>query len=191
MTVESKVDEILSLYLNFGDSDYIGEPISQMEHMYQCAQLAQEANADGELILAAFFHDIGHLYEYAFPEENLLNMDGYGIFDHENIGAQYLKTMGFSEKISKLVASHVQAKRYLAFKNPTYLNELSEASLKTLSFQGGVMSEEEAIEFESDLLFDQFIMLRMWDEKAKETNKSVGDINFIKELMIKHLTITN
>ena len=187
MNIERKVDEIMSLYINFGDSDYIGESISQLEHMYQCAQLAQAANADDDLILAAFFHDIGHLCVYALPEEELRSMDGYGIFDHEHIGARYLQNMGFSDSISKLVASHVQAKRYLAFKNPTYLHELSEASLKTLSIQGGIMSAEDAAEFESDVLFDKYIKLRIWDEKAKEVNQALGDISFLKELMIKHL----
>jgi len=188
MTIENKVEEIISLYLNYGDSDYIGEPVSQIEHMYQCAQLAKEANSSDELILAAFFHDIGHLYEYAFPDETLISMDGYGIFDHERIGANYLASMGFSDTISKLVASHVQAKRYLAYKFPSYLKELSEASLKTLAFQGGFMTIDEAAEFEADALFEQYITLRMWDEKAKVINQPVGDLTFLKELMIKHLT---
>ncbi len=191
MTIENKVEEIISLYLKYGDSDYIGEPVSQIEHMYQCAELAMEANANEELILAAFFHDIGHLYEFAFPDERLISMDGFGIFDHERIGANYLASMGFSDTISKLVASHVQAKRYLAYKFPSYLKELSEASLKTLVFQGGKMSEEEASEFENDKLFEQYITLRIWDEKAKLTNKATGDLKILKELMINHLKKIN
>jgi putative nucleotidyltransferase with HDIG domain len=159
-TVLNSVDEIMDLYIKYGDEDYIGEPVSQIEHMCQCAQLAEIKGNDNEVILAAFFHDIGHLLEHIMPVEN---MDGYGIIDHEKIGAAYLSEKGFSEKITKLVASHVQAKRYLTYKYPEYYDRLSEASKKTLTFQGGVMSKYEAQNFESDELFSLYILLRNWD----------------------------
>ncbi|MEO6639264.1 MAG: phosphohydrolase, partial [Ginsengibacter sp.] len=57
-------DEVLSLYKQYGNEDYIGEPVSQIEHMCQCAQLAEKEDYDEEVILAAFFHDIGHLCEH-------------------------------------------------------------------------------------------------------------------------------
>src|SRR6185295_14068574 len=103
-------DEILTLYKMYGNEDYIGEPVSQVEHMCQCAQLAEKEGCDDEVILAAFFHDIGHLLQHIVPVES---MSGYGIADHEKIGAAYLAAKGFSDKITKLVASHVHAKRYL------------------------------------------------------------------------------
>ncbi len=84
MQIEQNVDEILSLYKNFGGEDYIGEPVSQIEHMCQCAQLAQKEGHDNEVILAAFFHDIGHLCEHILPVDK---MDNFGIADHEKIGA--------------------------------------------------------------------------------------------------------
>lgn len=34
------IEEVFSLYERFGDNDYIGEPVSQLEHMSQAAQLA-------------------------------------------------------------------------------------------------------------------------------------------------------
>ena len=54
------VDEIMGLYTSYGNEDYIGEPVSQIEHMCQCAQLAKKEKYDDEVILAAFFHAIGH-----------------------------------------------------------------------------------------------------------------------------------
>eukprot|EP01035_Chromulina_nebulosa_P060885 gene60885-83276_t len=90
MTAENAsliADEILGLYQQFGDEDYIGEPVSQLEHMSQCAQLAEAAGYDNETILAAFFHDIGHFCEHIMPVQQ---MDGYGIVDHEKLGADYL-----------------------------------------------------------------------------------------------------
>ena len=187
--IQQRVDEVLSLYKNFGNEDYIGEPVSQIEHMCQCAQLAEASGADEELILAAFFHDIGHLCEYAFPEKKLQHMDGVGIVDHEKLGATYLLSKGFSEKIANLVQSHVQAKRYLTFKYPEYLEKLSKASVKTLAFQGGVMTKEEAEAFESDPLHKLYIQLRRWDEEAKEVAKRLPPLDHYKTMMMSQLQI--
>src|SRR4051812_8322219 len=119
-----QVDEIFNLYNIYGKDDYIGEPVSQLEHMSQAAQLAEAEGFDDEVILAAFFHDIGHLCEHIMPVQQ---MDGFGVVDHEQLGGNYLREKGFSEKISKLVASHVNAKRYLTYKIPAYYERLSEA----------------------------------------------------------------
>ncbi len=178
-------DEILSLYKSYGDQDYIGEPISQIEHMCQCAQLAEQANYDEEVVLAAFFHDIGHLCEHIMEVDY---MDEYGIVDHEKIGADFLKSKGFSKKISSLIGSHVEAKRYLTFANPEYYDKLSEASKSTLNFQGGRMSQEEAKDFEKDEWFPLYITLRGWDEKAKDENVPLPDLNHYRAMMINHLT---
>lgn len=186
--IQQTVDEILSLYQRFGDEDYIGEPVSQIEHMCQCAQLAEAGGFDNEVILAAFFHDIGHFLEHVMPAGQ---MDGFGVVDHEKLGAEYLRQKGFSEKIANLVTSHVSAKRYLTYKYPEYFNQLSEASKRTLEFQGGVMSKEEATDFENDSLHDLYIQLRRWDEQAKETERPLPPLDHYKEMMVAHLQNTN
>lgn len=178
-------DEIITLYKMYGGADYIGEPVSQIEHMCQCAQLAEMENHDIEVILAAFFHDIGHLCEHVI-EVNKMN--GYGIADHEKIGAEFLKNKGFSEKIARLVSSHVAAKRYLTFKNPDYYKKLSNASKQTLALQGGPMNEEEASDFEKDPFFSLYINLRSWDDKAKAQNNPLPDLQLYRKMIIQHLT---
>lgn len=183
---EQIVEEIFSLYQSYGDADYIGEPVSQIEHMSQAAQIAEEEGYDEETILAAFFHDIGHLTEFIMPVEQ---MDGVGVVDHEKIGAHFLREKGFSEKICKLVESHVSAKRYLTFKYPDYYNRLSEASKITLLRQGGVMNEEEAIAFENDELHPLYIKLREWDDKAKLINIALPDLDKYKQMAIRHLIL--
>lgn len=177
-------DEIISLYERFGHEDYIGEPVSQLEHMCQCAQLAAEAGYDEEVILAAFFHDIGHLLEHIMPAGQ---MDGFGVVDHEKLGAGYLRDKGFSARIGKLVAAHVAAKRYLTFKHPAYFEQLSEASKRTLEFQGGVMTGAEASEFEADPLHDLYIQFRKWDEAAKLEEVPVPPFDYFKQMMVRHL----
>jgi len=177
-------NEIISMYESYGGSEYAGEKVSQLEHMVQAAQLAEEQGYDDEVVLAAFLHDIGHIAEEANGENE---MDSFGLKDHEMIGALFLTEKGFSEKITKLVASHVAAKRYLTRKDPDYYGRLSEASKKTLEFQGGMMSVEEAASFEKDPLFNDIIQMRRWDEQAKVQNKPLPDLNRYRSLIKKHL----
>jgi putative nucleotidyltransferase with HDIG domain len=152
--------------------------------MCQCAELAAEDGNDDEVILAAFFHDIGHIC-VAYNESQ--NMGGYGNISHEKVGADFLRARGFSEKITKLVESHVPAKRYLCAVNKDYYNKLSEASKKTLEYQGGPMNEDEVKKFESDELFRLYIKVRAWDELGKITNKPLPDLNIYKEMAKHHL----
>ena len=180
--------EIFSLYEQYGAADYIGEPVSQIEHMCQAAQLAEAEGYDDEIILAAFFHDIGHLCEHILPVKF---MDNYGVADHESLGADFLKEKGFSDKIAKLVASHVAAKRYLTYKFPGYYNKLSEASKMTLEKQGGRMTSEEAILFEIDPLHDLYIKIREWDDKAKIEHQPLPLLHKYKEMALAHLTRQN
>lgn len=158
------MDTIATLFANSGHDAYFGEPVTQLEHALQSAQLAQQAGADRETVIAAFLHDIGHLLP---PEASDGYMDGYGTIDHEQLGADYLRSLGFSEKIAQLIENHVNAKRYLVTKQPDYLANLSEASLKTLEFQGGPMSPDEATAFEAHPFFNEILLMRRWDEQAK------------------------
>jgi phosphonate degradation associated HDIG domain protein len=183
-TPEETAEFIINLYHRFGDEDYIGEPVSQVEHMCQCALLAEAEGYDDEVILAAFSHDIGHLCEHIMPAKQ---MDGYGVVDHEKLGADFLRSNGFSETIASLVENHVQAKRYLTYHFPEYYHQLSEASKRTLEFQGGKMTLQEAMSFEADPLFDLHIKLRRWDEKAKLENQPLPPMDKYATMIIHHL----
>lgn len=178
-TPSQVVEEVFGLYTKFGDADYIGEPVSQIEHMSQSAQLAIDEGFDDEVVLAAFFHDIGHICVMNGAQES---MGGYGMKSHERIGADYLRSCGFPERVAKLVENHVQAKRYLTFKHPEYYQQLSEASKKTLEYQGGVMTEAEGRSFEADPLFETSIRMRRWDELAKEVQVPVIDLGILKKM---------
>jgi 2-amino-1-hydroxyethylphosphonate dioxygenase (glycine-forming) len=177
-------DEVLMLYQRFGNENCVGKPVTQIEHMCQCAQLAEAGGFDNEVILAAFFHDIGHLVTYIIPGGQ---MDRYGEVDHEKMGAAYLREKGFSEKITQLVAAHVPAKRYLVYKYPEYYDQLSGVSKKTLKFQGGAMSKEEAENFEADELYPLYIQLRKWDEQAKLEHVALPSLDHYRKMMIGHL----
>ncbi|WP_347902559.1 phosphonate degradation HD-domain oxygenase [Pseudomonas purpurea] len=172
---EQVIAEVFGWYERFGDSDYIGEPVSQIEHMSQTAERAMAEGFDDEVVLAAFFHDIGHLCV-----ENAEHMGGFGVVSHERLGADYLRRLGFSERLARLVEYHVEAKRYLTFKEPGYYQRLSEASRRTLEYQGGVMTATEAQVFEQDPLCAISLRMREWDEQAKEIWVPVIDLEVLK-----------
>lgn len=172
------LDTLFELYVAEGDQDYIGEPISQLEHMQQAACLARRAAASDALVLGAFFHDVGHL---AVPDD-APHMDGLGVLNHERLGAQLLRSCGLGGAVAELVELHVQAKRYLCFARPAYRERLSEASRGTLAFQGGAMSAEEAAAFESHPRFTDLLRLRAWDEAAKEPGGAGLPLHTLREL---------
>jgi phosphonate degradation associated HDIG domain protein len=174
---EQVVNEVFGLYVQRGSDDYIGEPVSQIEHMSQSAELALAEGYDDEVVLAAFFHDIGHICE---TDLSAASMGGYGVASHERVGADYLRKCGFGERVARLVEYHVQAKRYLTLRQPGYYQQLSEASRRTLEYQGGVMSEAEAVAFERDPLCSVSLRMRQWDEMAKEMNVPVIDLKILK-----------
>ncbi len=179
------VNKVFALYEKHGGEDYIGEPVSQLEHMSQSAELARQEGYDDEVVLAAFFHDLGHL---CAADGEAGSMDGFGNIDHEKLGADYLLSEGFSARIANLVESHVVAKRYLTYKYPEYYDRLSTASRATLAFQGGVMTPQEAEIFEKHPDADLIIRFRYWDDQAKETNVVVNNIEYLKGLTLAHLT---
>ena len=72
-------------------------------------------------VLGAFFHDIGHLVGNAMKQDRMVT-DGciLGVHGHDVIGEQYLKKLGVPEAVTDLPKGHVNAKRFLTYKVPTY-----------------------------------------------------------------------
>jgi 2-amino-1-hydroxyethylphosphonate dioxygenase (glycine-forming) len=185
---EAITNEIMNLFEKYGDEDYDGEPVSQASHMMQCGMLAMNKGEDTELILGAFLHDIGHLLKH---EQQTEAMGNYGVANHEGIGADYLHAKGFSDRICVVVEKHVDAKRYLVATKPGYKEKLSEASLKTLEYQGGPMNETEVALFKQNSFFGDIIKVRLWDEQAKDTKAATLPLNYFAQLMREYLNRRN
>jgi len=180
---EAIVDQLFALLETAGQSAYFGEPVTQVEHALQCAQLARDSGAGEEMIIAALLHDIGHLLE----EDGLQRHENVGVIDHDAAGARYLRDRGFSDRVAALVGGHVEAKRYLTTTNPSYFARLSPASVATLELQGGPMTAEQAAVFEGDPLKDDKLRLRSWDETGKRPGCPVAPLSSYRELLISHL----
>ena len=81
----------------------------------------------------------------------------------------------------------MEAKRYLTYEDPSYYANLSDASKRTLEYQGGPMSAEEAAAFEQYPLFALIIRMRNWDEQAKIEHQPPPDLGRYREMMLHHL----
>ncbi len=177
----------LLAWLERGDGrGYIGEPVSQLEHALQCAAAAENARAPDEAVIAALFHDVGHLVGEGEPD-----MAGLGVINHEGIGARFLREAGCSDALAELVEAHVAAKRYLCFRDSAYLAKLSEASRGTLEFQGGPMLEDEARRFEAAPNSRWILALRSWDDRAKDPRADPPGLETYRERLEDHLLATS
>jgi phosphonate degradation associated HDIG domain protein len=185
---ETVTNEIMFLFEKYGAEDYDGEPVSQASHMVQCAMQAMGDGEDLELILGAFLHDIGHLLKH---EMRTQPMGKYGVVNHEGIGAEYLRGKGFSQRICAMVEKHVDAKRYLVAAEPSYREKLSQASLKTLEYQGGPMGPEEMIAFKQHPFFYDIIKVRVWDEMAKNSEAILLPLSHFRTLIYQYLDSKN
>lgn len=165
---------IFTLYNKHGANNYLGEDVSEQEHMIQCAMLAEQAGYPDEVVLGALFHDVGHLVGL---EKSLEEMGkGIGTKRHDIIGAEFLEGLGFPEELCQLVRHHVNAKRYLVHRCEGYHDKLSNVSKQTLIHQGGPMADQEANEFEKLVNFKAIIHLRQWDDGGKIEDKAIDPI---------------
>lgn len=162
------VDLIASLFAGEGAAEYLGEPVTQAEHMLQAAVLADQAGAAPALIAAALLHDVGHFTGAISGHELMAGTDNR----HSDTGAAWLARW-FGPEVTEPVRLHVAAKRYLCAVEPSYAATLSPASVYTLGVQGGPMGEREVAEFAAGPHAEDACRLRRWDDAAKDPQVKV------------------
>src|SRR5262245_12996840 len=131
--------QVLALFDRHGALEYAGEGVTQWQHAWQCARLAQRAHATPALQAAAWLHDLGHLLDGAVETPTLRGHD-----DRHEVRAAALLQPLFGEAVARPVALHVEAKRYLVTMRPGYAERLSADSQRSLALQGGPMDRAEA-----------------------------------------------
>ncbi len=167
------IEKIVTLFERRGGEKYADEGVSQLEHALQCAYLARQQQASSTLEIAALLHDVGHLLHGSeLPADCHADLDDR----HEDIGYSFLRH-NFGEAVSDPVRLHVAAKRYLCTKNREYQQKLSPTSYKSFLDQGGVMSDAELADFESETYFHDAVRLREWDDLAKDPELVVPAIH--------------
>ena len=179
-TIDEKINMIIDLYKSEGNTNYFGEKVTKTEHMIQCALSAQNDNEEDYIVLACLLHDIGH-----FLAKD--DMGGLGVRNHGILGYYYLKDLDMDERICYLVEKHVDAKRYLVTIDDKNYDKLSDASKKTLEYQGGKMSDYELTAMEKDDDFLNILKVRKHDDKGKNEDQEIPDIETFIPLIRKYL----
>lgn len=149
------------LFARRGQQIY-GEAVTQLEHALQCAHAAERQGASAALITAALLHDVGHMLHADAGQAFAAGVDDR----HEVLGGQWLARW-FVDEVTKPIALHVAAKRYLVRVDPHYAATLSTVSKHTLALQGGPMSDGEAASFAAARPGPAAVQVRRWDELGK------------------------
>jgi len=203
MTPRQTLDLIAELFLTEGHRRYDAPEarpdlrgVDVLSHSLQCAQLAEWAHADAELVAAALLHDLGHLVDAqrwgpgwrddphraaAGAGADAGGGTGCGTGGGEGAShatrAVHLLRQAFPDEVTKPVRLHVQAKRYLVGFDRRYLEALSPAALHGLSLQGGPMTAMEMRRFELDTHAAAAIKLRIWDDLAQHPGKATPPLS--------------
>lgn len=159
------IEDLLACLEDRGAAPYEAdfEAVTQLAHALQCAALAEAARAPPRLIAAALFHDLGHLLRPEVRDALARGSDDR----HEELGADVLLAV-LGPGIAGPVRLHVAAKRYLVATRTDYGDRLSEGSRRSLALQGGAMDTAERAAFEAEPFAREAVMLRLWDEAAKD-----------------------
>jgi predicted HD phosphohydrolase len=174
----NNLNDLLCLYEESGQLQYAGEPVNQIEHAWQSMQWAAKVNASASMQLAAFFHDLGHLFQQVAGSPTLQGVDD----KHERIGSAILERV-FDSSVSVPVALHVDAKRYLVSVDRSYMSQLSDDSIRSLELQGGPMTQAEQGRFKANPFWRHAVKLRQWDERSKEAGRSIPDMSEVKAFL--------
>jgi len=171
------VTHLFNVFSQRGHRSY-GEHVTELQHGLQCATLAQQNGEDPALVVACLLHDYGHLLHDLGEDIAEKGVDSR----HECIGANQLSSW-FGDEVVEPIRMHADAKRYLCWKDPSYQSGLSEASLRSLTLQGGPMSEAEASQFENHPHFDRAIRLRRYDDQGKQPDMTTPDLEGFRRLV--------
>ena len=166
------IADIETLFERRGGEQYSGEPVSQLEHALQTAQLAELAGADDELVTAALLHDLGHLLNEQGESPTLRGIDDL----HQYFALPFLRGV-FGERVLDAIQWHVDAKRYLCATRPAYWASLSEDSKRSLELQGGIFSADEAQAFIMKPHAEEAVQLRLWDDLAKDGGRTTPPLS--------------
>jgi predicted HD phosphohydrolase len=131
------------------------EDVDLLAHALQCGQrLRDVAPDDVELQVSGLVHDVGTALVPHAPAR------------HARIGADAVRPL-LGARVARLVAGHVEAKRYLVSVDTSYRVALSARSIVTLAAQGGPLDARGADAFARGRDAEALVALRRADDGAK------------------------
>ena len=184
-------DRLLEAMERSAARQYGREQVSELAHALQCADLAADAGADEELMLACLLHDVGR---YAVAQEEVADtMEAVACRaprarGHHEAGAD-LVAAHVPARVAFLIRAHTDAKRYLCAAEPAYYDTLSKGSKHTLTLQGGFMTAEEAERAATHPWWPDALRLRRWDDKAKVLGKPTTPLSAWEPLLRRYFDV--
>ena len=180
------IPAIFELFGTLGARMYGSEPVSQLDHALQCAELAESAGAGPELVTACLLHDIGHMLAVRNRQDHPIASAAHepGIDDiHQFMAIPFLRHL-FPEAVIEPIRLHVDAKRYLCRAESPYWDGLTSASKHSLQLQGGIYSEADAETFIRQPQAYEAVLLRRWDDQAKIAGKVIPDLEHFRAALV-------
>jgi predicted HD phosphohydrolase len=175
--IDMTADQIFDLMARRGMGRYGLSAVNQKEHALQSADIAVKRNLGDALVIAALFHDLGHLLV-----GDDVNLAERGVDDaHEEASANILEKL-YGRCVAEPVRLHVAAKRYLCAVNPAYHDKLSEDSRQSLALQGGPMSGTEIAAFDKLEHHAAALVLRIIDDEAKVAGLDTPGLDFYRPI---------
>ncbi len=126
------------------------------------------------MILAALFHDIGYL----LPGRSMTCKSTCG-----QIGSDYLRANGFSEKIVQVVIMQTEAHRYLAWKFPEIYHPVASYSANFVN----QMSEKEAKTYEKNPYFFLSLKVNEWNQNSHAPQVLNLNLDHYRAMALNHL----
>jgi predicted HD phosphohydrolase len=186
--MKTMADRLLEALSRAAAHQYGGEPVSELVHSLQCAELAEVEGADEELVLACLLHDAGRYavdQRRVFDSKETTRPPSRGGRGHHEMGADLIAPY-VGDRTAWLVRAHADAKRYLCATEPGYYDLLSPASRHTLLLQGGIMSAAEVAALAAHPWLADALQLRRWDDRAKVPEKVTRPLASWQPLLRKH-----
>jgi phosphonate degradation associated HDIG domain protein len=178
LTQDTIVPFLADIFARRGHEEYLGEKVTMSAHMLQGAHFAAAEGQRQEIIVAALLHDIGHFTS----EFGSFTMKDTEDRLHEEAGATVLAGF-FPGVVTDCVRHHVAAKRYLCAVDPAYFDDLSDASVHSLSLQGGPMREAEVAEFEKLENARDIVQVRLYDDRGKVQGLEVPGFDHYRSMV--------
>jgi predicted HD phosphohydrolase len=177
LTPREIVREIVAACESMAGLPYDGEPVDQLQHALQCADIARREVGDPEFVVAALLHDIARA-----PAVAGIPYDGPAEH-HGEAGRRWLEPR-VGRRVAWLAEQHVPAKRYLVATDTAYAARLTAVSARTLTAQGGPMIPAEVAAFEAAPDHELAVLLRRIDDRGKVPGAVVPGLNAYRPALL-------
>ena len=176
---KSVYNHIAQSYQTAAKTQYGEEAVTELEHSLQCAELADQAAADEELVLACLLHDVAR---FAVPQDDvsdtLQKAKVHNAAKGHGVKAAELMDGFLPERSLFFIQHHAEAKQYLCQTHPGYKDKLSSASIKTLQVQSQDTDQQKLDELAAHPWWPDAVRLRVWDDAAKVKGKQTRSLNY-------------